>query len=97
MAILIEQEKKNNPIFTIVVVAIAIVVLAFGTYYVFIKPTPGIEKATVSVEMQSVAQVSKINFDISSITDSPVYKSLKQQVSPPGSTLFGRQNPYISF
>lgn len=97
MAILIEQEKKNNPIFITVIAVVAVAVLAFGTYYVFIKPTPGIEKATISIEMQSVAQVSKINFDVSSVTDSPVYKSLKQQVSPPGSTLFGRQNPYISF
>lgn len=97
MAILVEQEKNNNPIFAIGVVGVVVVVLTFGVYFVFFKPTPGIEKATVSTEMQSVAQVSKINFDVSSVTDSPMYKSLKQQVSPPNSTLFGRQNPYAPF
>lgn len=97
MAILVEQEKNNNPIFTIGVVGVVIIILTLGIYFVFFKPTPGIEEATVSTEMQSVAQVSKISFDVSSVTDSPVYKSLKQQVSLPNSTLFGRQNPYTPF
>lgn len=97
MAILIEQEKNNSPIFTTTIVIVAVFILTLGTYFVFFKPTPGIEKATVSTEMQSVAQVSKISFDVSSVTDSPVYKSLKQLVSSPASTLSGRQNPYAPF
>lgn len=97
MAILVEQEKKNNPIFTIGVAGFVIIVLVFGIYFVFFKPAPGIEKASISTEMQSVAQVSKISFDVSSVTDSPVYKSLKQQVNPPNITIFGRQNPYAPF
>lgn len=97
MAILIEPEKNNSPIFTVVVVVIIIGILGFGTYFVFIKPTPGVEKATVSTEMQSVAQVSKINFDVTDVTESAVYKSLKQQVGPPNSALFGRPNPYAPF
>ncbi|HZX01178.1 MAG TPA: hypothetical protein VFE87_02185 [Candidatus Paceibacterota bacterium] len=99
MAILIEEEKNNNPVFTAAVVGAAVIILSLGTYFVFFKTPPGIEKATVSTEMQSVAQVSKVSLDVevSNITDSPVYKSLKQQVSPPSSTLFGRQNPYAPF
>ena len=97
MAILIAQERNNSPIFTTAVVVAAVAILGFGTYFIFFKPTPGIEKATVSTEMQSVAQVSKINFDVTSVTESAVYKSLKQQVSAPNSASFGRQNPYIPF
>ncbi len=97
MAILVEQEKNNNPIFiTAVAIAVA-VILGLSIYFVFFKPTPGIEKANVSTEMQSVAQVSKVSFDVSNITDSPVYKSLKQQANPPNITLFGRSNPYAPF
>ena len=68
MAILIEQEKNNSPLFITIVVVIAMAVLGLGTYFVFKSP-PGIEKAIVSTEMQSVAQVSKISFDVSNVTD----------------------------
>ena len=48
MAIIVEEEKKNNLWFTIGIIIFAVLFLGGVTYYLFFKDFPGIEQVIVS-------------------------------------------------
>ncbi|OGY57113.1 MAG: hypothetical protein A3E61_02345 [Candidatus Colwellbacteria bacterium RIFCSPHIGHO2_12_FULL_43_12] len=97
MAIIVEEEKKNTPWFSLLVIVLVLGFLGFGTYYLFFKPVPGIEQFTVSPDMESVSKVSKVNLDMATVTDSVAYKMLMSKISQPELKNFGRSNPFASF
>ena len=97
MAIIVEQEKKNTPWFGVMVAILLFGFLGFGTYYLFFKPVPGIEQFTVSPDMESVSKISKINLDMATVIDSPIYKALVPKIDPPVLKNLGRSNPFASF
>lgn len=97
MAIIVEEEKKNNPWFLALITFIIVLFLGLGTYYLFFKPVPGIEQVIVSPELQSVSKISKITLDVASVTNSDVYKSLIKHVNDPDLGVFGRPNPFAPF
>ncbi len=97
MAIIVEEERKSSPWLIVIITVFLIVFLVFGVYHLFFKPVPGEQEVVVSPELQSISRVSKITLDISSVIDSPVYKSLLKQVSDPSLGVFGRANPFAPF
>jgi len=97
MAIIVEEERKSSPWLVVIIFVFLLAFLFFGAYYLFFRPVPGDQEVVVSPELQSISRVSKITLDVSSVTDSPVYKSLLKQVSDPSLGVFGRANPFVSF
>lgn len=101
MAIIVEEEKKSNPWFTGFIVVIILAVLGAGTYYLFFKPVPGIEKVIVPSGLKTISEISKINLDVSkdvaAVTESTVYISLTKHVNDPDFGVFGRNNPFSPF
>lgn len=98
MAIIVEEEKKNNLWFTAGIIVFAVLFLGLATYYLFFKAVPGIEQVVISPELQSISRVSKINLGVvSSVTEAPLYKSLVKHINAPDLNVYGRTNPFIPF
>ncbi len=99
MAIIIEEEKKNNLWLTVGALAFTVLFLGAVTYYLFFTDVPHIEQVIVSPELQSISKVSKINLEVvASVTGSPLYKSLVKRVNDPNlGGVLGRQNPFVPF
>jgi hypothetical protein len=98
MAILVEEEKNGMNWIGFLVVLVIVGLIAASVYYLFFAPTPLIE-VIAPPQFQSISQISSFDFNVSPITNSPIYQSLRQYVGPlePAASDIGRANPFQPF
>lgn len=95
MAIELEQKKKTswgNIIFVILV----FIILGSGAYYLYFAPKPAIE-ILVPTDQKITTELSKINFDPSSVIDSEAFRLLRKYSGPVNAGSLGRSNPFVKF
>lgn len=96
MAIIVEEEKRGPSFITILGVVITVAITAFITYSLFFAPAPFVE-TIVPRELETTSAISKIELNVSGVTDSPVFKSLKDYIQKPEVPTSGRVNPFEPF
>lgn len=96
MAIFVEQEKNGINFFS----ALVIILFAGGvlilTYYLFFAPAPLVD-VVIKSDLQIISEVAKVDFNVSSVIDSPVFQMLKEYVPSPELRTGGRSNPFSQF
>jgi len=95
MAIIVEEGRKTN-IFKMLIFVLAFALILLGAYYLFFAPVPLVDVALNS-DLEMISDVSKVDFDVSRVTDSPIFRSLKEYVLPSLPTEAGRANPFEQF
>lgn len=94
MAIIIEEEKRQNNWVGIAVGAVVVVVLFVGAYFLFFKRPQLIEVVTPK-QLQEINKISAVSFDPDAVVSSPVFKALRQYGNPVASPqTAGRANPF---
>ena len=94
MAIVVEEEKRKKNWFAIVAVVLLIALFFAVVYYLFfIKPSL-IEMAVPS-RLQSVSELSRVDFRPEELTNSQAFRDLKQYVSTLAPVTPGRKNPFL--
>src|SRR5581483_4309018 len=98
MAIIVEEEKKLNTGFASAIgwVVILGVLAAAAYYFFFASPIPGI--VTPPPGYSTIAPITQIGFDPTSVASSPAFQSLQQyipQPSPTGPAPVGKTNPFV--
>jgi len=96
MAIIVEEPKPPRNWGTIIGVTIIIVVLFSGVYFLFFQKPVLIETVTPA-SIQETEKFSKITFDLSSIQNSDVFKSLRQYSASTTVGQLGRPNPFLPY
>lgn len=96
MAITFEEKKKGINWFVIAAVAVVLGLIGLAVYFLFFSPTPVIE-VIVPRQLESVAEISEIQFDPSTVINSSSFRSLKNYTGLPSAGQLGRENPFISF
>ena len=96
MAFQIEAEKRGLKLMRLLGILILFGALGTLTYYLFFAPTPFIE-TILPPDLETIAQISAVEFDASLVTNSPVYKKLTPKISDPGLGAFGRPNPFLPY
>jgi flagellar basal body-associated protein FliL len=95
MAIIVEGEKQKGPLSTIIILIVVVIVLAVGSYYLFFSPAPAIQGIIVPSDLQSIAQVSKVDINIiQSLTSSATYNNLKSTLPAQQLSTSGRSDPF---
>lgn len=77
-------------------VGVLVVLVAAGAYALFFAPTPAIE-IIVPPTVRSTAELSKVEFDPSSVANSEAFRALRRYVGEPTLGQVGRSNPFIKF
>ncbi|MBI2592960.1 MAG: hypothetical protein HYW37_02315 [Candidatus Colwellbacteria bacterium] len=96
MAIIVEEEKRGPSLFLVLGTLIVLGALFAGTYYLFFAPAPLVEIVSPK-ELETTSAVTKIELDPSGVTDSNIYKGLRQYVQKPELVSPGRVNPFEPF
>lgn len=96
MAIVVEEERRGPGIFSILGVVLVLGILFGGTYYLFFAPAPLVE-IVAPQELEATSAVSKIELNFTGVTDSNLYRALKQYVQEPELGSAGRPNPFEPF
>lgn len=94
MAIIIEEERKQTNWISIAAIAVIVVVVFVGAYYLFFKQPQLIEVVTPK-QLEEINKISGLSFNPDTVVGSPIFKSLRQYgspVVPPETT--GRTNPF---
>lgn len=93
MAIEIEQQSSSVNWVTITSVAVIILVLFAGAYFLFFK-SPELIDVVAPGDFESIKQISEIDLNAEDLLDSPKFRMLRQfsiDASPPEP---GRANPF---
>lgn len=97
MAIIVEEPKPSKNWGSVIGVIVVIFILFFGVYLLFFKKPDFIE-AVIPAPVQQNQQLSKANFDPISVSNSEVFKSLRQySVLPTATSGPGRANPFLPY
>ncbi len=96
MAIIVEEEKQGPGILIILGTVLIIAILLFATWTLFFSPAPKVEVLQPK-ELERTSEVSKIELNVSSVTESPTFQSLKKYVENPIIGTTGRVNPFEPF
>jgi len=94
MAIIIEEEKRKINLFALAVVALVIITIVGGTYYLFFAPTPLIEKVTPS-SVKSLEALSNIKLQPELIINNPKFQILKTYINQLETGTAGKNNPFL--
>ncbi len=92
MAIVVEEEKKGSWI-TIITVAVILVIVFTGGYYLFFK-NPELIEVVAPDRLQQLNQLSQAKFDPAAVIDSPLFKALRDYTAPLVLPQAGRANPF---
>jgi hypothetical protein len=99
MAIIVEEEKNRSNLASMLGWVIIAVIVIIAAYYLFIaQPETG--PVTPPSSFNSIVSINQINFDPTTIVQSPEFQALKQYVSEPTSTgpaTVGRTNPFLGY
>ena len=96
MAIVVEQEQRGMPFFTIAVGIVILSVVGAATYFLFFAEVPLIEMVA-PVQFQSTGNLSKINVGPAAVLEDPTFQALKSYVADPSPGPVGRANPFLGF
>ncbi len=96
MAIIVQEEKKPINWFNLIIIAVFVVVLFLGMYFVFFKK-PELVEVVVPTKLQNLGQISQAQLDPGSTIDTLnkyFSKNFSQTVTIPTP---GRANPFAPF
>lgn len=79
MAIAIEEEKKQINWFALAMFTAIVVILGAAIYYLFFI-NPAFIEVVLTDSLKTLKEITKIEFNISEIANSPVLKNLKPYV-----------------
>lgn len=97
MAIIVEEPKPPKNWGNVIGVIVVIFILFFGIYFLFFKKPIFIE-TVIPAPIRQTQQLSKAKFDPASVSNSEVFKSLRQySVLPTATSGPGRANPFLPF
>lgn len=91
-----EQKSNKSAIFKIALLALIVLVLAFGIYYVFFAPTPAFE-VIAPLPLQTAQEISKRSIDPANVINSQAFRNLRNYAPLPTIGLIGRSNPFLAF
>lgn len=96
MAIIVEEVKPPKNWGMIISVIILIGLLFAGVYFLFFKK-PVLIEMVIPSPAKTTQQLSQMKFDILSLQNNELFKSLRQYSSLPTAGELGRANPFLSF
>ncbi len=96
MAIIVEGEKRGPNILTVLGVLIVVGLVVFASYSLFFAPAPLVETIAPK-DLETTSAISKIQLNVSVVTDSAVFQSLKKYIENPEIESSGRTNPFEPF
>jgi hypothetical protein len=97
MAVIIEEEEKKPINWTAVItIAVIVIVLFAGSYYVFFQK-PELIEIVAPRELQTISAISLVEFDPATVVNSPTFKLLRQYGTPVTPPPAGRDNPFEPF
>ena len=89
-------EQSNSNWITIIVISIVAIALVGGVYMLFFAEAPLIEVVAPS-DLETVSDLSKVNFSSTDFSSDPVFNSLRRHVSEAEPGPAGRENPFAPF
>jgi hypothetical protein len=98
MAIIVEQEKKNTHIFSLVGWIVFLVVAAASVYYIFFAPAPAVVPSAAG-NLSAIAPLTQSKIQPQDVENNATLKALHTTVAVPTSTgpaSVTRQNPFIA-
>ena len=96
MAIVVHEQRSGVNIVRILIWLVILSVIGAIFYYIFFKK-PELVEIVAPPNFQNTEELSKISLDPESVINSPIFQSLKQYITPPGPSNFGRPNPFLPF
>lgn len=96
MAIIVEEPKPPRNWGTIIGIIIVIVILFSGVYFLFFQK-PVLIETVIPAPIQETEKLSKITFDLSTIQNNDVFKTLRQYSAPAVIGQLGRPNPFLPY
>lgn len=96
MAIVLEEEKKRTNWVAILTVAVIVIVLFVGSYFLFFKQ-PQLIEVVAPKSLQDLGKLSQLSFDPSGVINDPTLKLLRQYGSNISPVTPGRSNPFQPF
>jgi len=96
MVVIIEEDKKPINWTAIITIAVVIIILFVGSYYIFFQK-PELIEVVVPKELQTINAISQVEFDPAAVVNSPTFKLLRQYGSPVVPPPAGRNNPFEPF
>lgn len=94
MAIVIEEERRPVNWFALAIIAIVLLVVFFGSYFLFFKK-PELIEVVVPTELKEVSRISQLSFDPEGIMSSPAFQSFRKYTDAvPRTQTPGRDNPF---
>jgi len=94
MAIIIKEKEKKLEWFPIAIGAFVLLTLGLSVYFLFLTPTPFIEKISPVEGLQSVNSFTTLN-DPTTILSNSAFSSLHLYVPNPDTGQLGRDNPFL--
>lgn len=96
MAIIVEEEKKNNAgIVRVVTWLVILVAIGSAAYYVFFAQ-PQLIEVVAPPNLKNIEPLAKLNLNPEEVINSQIFRSLKQHTRPVVSGV-GRSNPFLGF
>lgn len=96
MPVIIEEEKKPINWTTVIVTAVILIVLFVGGYYLFFQK-PELIEVVAPRELQTITNISQVQFDPTGVVNSATFKLLRQYGTPVVPPAAGRDNPFEPF
>lgn len=93
MAIIIEEEKKKTNWTAVATVAVVLVTIFVGGYYLFFK-NPELIEVVAPDNLQRLNELSQAKFEPNAVVNSPVFKALRDFTTPLTLPPAGRANPF---
>ena len=88
-------EERGKMFWLPIVLTVGVVILIFvGAYYLFFKQ-PQLLDLTAPTQVQKLTTISKINYDPSTVINSPAFRMLTQYNQLPSASTAGRPNPFL--
>jgi len=97
MAIVIEEERAHvgSPI-NVIIWIVMLAIVAVGMYYLFFTQ-PELVEYVAPASFQGTEQIARAQIDPSGILNDSRFRDLRQYVTLPDETNFGRVNPFLGF
>lgn len=96
MAIVVHEQRSGVNIVRILIWLMILSVIGAVFYYIFFKK-PALVEIVAPPNFQNTQELSKINLDPESVINTPAFQSLKQYITLPSPSNFGRPNPFLPF
>ncbi|MEK7512598.1 MAG: hypothetical protein AAB601_00165 [Patescibacteria group bacterium] len=94
MAIILEEEKKPINWVSIVGIGVVVLVVFFGSYYLFFKK-PQLIDVVAPIDLSNINALAQVQvFDPQAIVNSSNFKALKDFTTPLVLPPTGRSNPF---